>query len=73
MTLEPNIAELVNAFIREGRPSVKNQTFAERREGYHGFFQLGGISQAANNAMRDVTAAIKTMGGASSTAGLRGC
>ncbi|GKX38881.1 alpha/beta hydrolase [Pectobacterium versatile] len=34
MTLEPNIAELVNTFIREGRPSVKNQTFAERREGY---------------------------------------
>ncbi|MBS4429385.1 alpha/beta hydrolase [Pectobacterium punjabense] len=34
MTLEPNIAELVNTFIRNGRPSVKNQTLAERREGY---------------------------------------
>ncbi|KFX04742.1 lipase [Pectobacterium betavasculorum] len=34
MTLEPNIAELVNDFILAGRPSVKNKTIAERREAY---------------------------------------
>ena len=34
MALEPAIAELVNDFIADGRPSSRSQTFAQRRAGY---------------------------------------
>lgn len=44
MALEKGIAAMVEGFIAAGRPSVRNQTFAERRAGYIASASLAGES-----------------------------
>jgi acetyl esterase len=45
-TLEAGIRELVESFIAQGRPSLKLQTMAARREGYRDSVVLAGDEQA---------------------------
>jgi len=49
MALEPGIARLVNDFISAGRPSSRNQTFQERRDGYIASTALAGNSETRVN------------------------
>jgi len=45
MALEKSIAKLVDGFIAAGRPSVRNQTIAERRAGYVASAALAGETE----------------------------
>lgn len=45
MALEKGIAAMVEGFITAGRPSVRNQTFAERRAGYIASASLAGETE----------------------------
>lgn len=45
MALEKSIAKLVEGFIAAGRPSVRNQTIAERRAGYVASAALAGETE----------------------------
>lgn len=45
MALEQGIAELVEGFIAEGRPSVRNQSIDERRQGYVASTALAGETE----------------------------
>lgn len=47
--LEPEIANLVNDFISAGRPSSRNQTFQERRDGYVASTVLAGSTETRVN------------------------
>ncbi|EOI5718261.1 alpha/beta hydrolase [Cronobacter dublinensis] len=49
MALEPEIANLVNDFISAGRPSSRNQTFQERRDGYVASTVLAGSTETRVN------------------------
>jgi acetyl esterase len=49
MALEPEIANLVNDFISAGRPSSRNQTFQERRDGYVASTVLAGNTETRVN------------------------
>jgi len=49
MALEPEIANLVNDFISAGRPSSRNQTFRERRDGYVASTALAGSTETRVN------------------------
>lgn len=49
MALEPEIANLVNDFISAGRPSSRNQTFQERRDGYVASTALAGSTETRVN------------------------
>lgn len=49
MALEPEIANLVNDFISVGRPSSRNQTFQERRDGYVASTVLAGSIETRVN------------------------
>lgn len=49
MALEPEIANLVNDFISAGRPSSRNQTFQERRDGYVASTALAGTTETCVN------------------------
>lgn len=49
MALEPEIANLVDDFISAGRPSSRNQTFQERRDGYVASTALAGITETRVN------------------------
>lgn len=49
MALEPEIANLVNDFISAGRPSSRNQTFQERRDGYVASTVLVGSTETRVN------------------------